>query len=319
MKIAKEIKVGVLAVIAITMFVIGYNYLKGQNVFASTNKFYGIYKNIDNLLESNPVVINGYKVGHVSNVDFNNKTLELTVEITVQQSIDVPVNSVMRIINSDLIGSKAIELVLGDSLLLAKDGQFLETDQDESFSQAIAGVLNPLTKRINSVLGEIDTAVSGADLETTLTDASLALRSFKETADKLNNLLDGKDEHITSILENIESTSQDLKGISPKIDSVVTQLEQTSAELAKIEFSETVAKINELVLELNKTTKAINGGEGSLGKLLNEDELYNHLDSTIQQLNSLLLDIEKYPSRYTGIWQRQRSKAEKQKAKEQNP
>lgn len=319
MKIAKEIKVGVLAVIAITMFVIGYNYLKGQNVFASTNKFYGIYKNIDNLLESNPVVINGYKVGHVSNVDFNNKTLELTVEITVQESIDVPVNSVMRIINSDLIGSKAIELILGDSMVLAKDGQYLQTDQDESFSQAIAGVLNPLTKRINSVLGEIDTAVSGADLETTLTDASLALRSFKETADKLNRLLDGKDEDITSILSNIEATSKDLRGISPKIDSVVNQLEQTSAELAKIEFSETVSKINELVLELNKTTKAINEGEGSLGKLVNEDDLYEHLDSTIQQLNSLLLDIEKYPSRYTGIWQRQRKKADKQKAKEQNP
>lgn len=315
MKISKEVKVGVLAVIAIAMFVIGYNYLKGQNLFASTNKYYGVYKNIDNLLESNPVVINGYKVGHVSNVNFNNKTLELTVEITVQQSIEVPMNSVMKIINNDLIGSKAVELVLGDSAVLANDGQYLTTQRDESFSQAVADVINPLTKRINSVLQGIDTAVSGADLETTLIDASLALRSFKETADKLNKLLDGKDDHITAILNNIEATSKDLRGISPKIDSIVDQLELTSAELAKIEFSETVEKINTLVLELNKTTQAINNSEGSLGKLVNEDELYEHLDSTILQLHSLLLDIEKYPSRYTGVWQRQRKKANKEKEK----
>ncbi len=317
MKIAKEVKVGVLATIAIAMFVFGYNYLKGQNIFTSTNKYYGVYKSIDNLLESNPVVVNGYKVGHVSNISMNNATLELTVEITVRESIKVPYNSKMRIINSDMIGSKAIELVFGDTSALATDGTFLLTEQDAGFAQAISSVLTPLTKRVNSVLGEIDTAVSGADLETTLTDASLALRAFKETADKLNALLDGKDQQITGILNNVESTTSDLRGLAPKIDSIASQLEKTSADLAQIKFNETVNEINALVSELNKTTAAINSAEGTLGKLVNEDELYVKLNETIAQLKSLLEDIEKYPSRYTGITKGQRKRADKAKQSEQ--
>lgn len=317
MKISKEVKVGVLATFAIAMFVIGYNYLKGQNVFASTNNYYGVYKKIDGLLESNPVLVNGYKVGHVSNVSMDNATLELTVEITVPQSIKVPANSVMRIVNNDMIGSKAIELVLGDTSLLAEDGAYLASGQDEGIAQAVSRVLTPLSQRVNSVLGQIDTAVSGADLETTLTDASLALRSFKETADKLNRLLDGKDQQINGILLNVENTTSDLRGLAPKIDSIASQLEKTSASLAQIKFNETVQEINNLVMELNKTTSAINSAEGSLGKLVNEDELYVKLNETIAQLKALLIDIEKYPGRYTGLTKGQRKRADKEKETEQ--
>ncbi|MFY0644405.1 MAG: MCE family protein [Bacteroidia bacterium] len=317
MKISKEVKVGVLATMAIAMFVIGFNYLKGQNIFTSSNNYYGVYKKIDGLFESNPVLVNGYKVGHVSEVSMDNKTLELTVEISVPVDIHVPLNSKMRIVNNDMIGSKAIELILGDTNVLAKDGAVLISEQDAGITEAISSVLTPLSQSINRVIGDIDTAVSGADLETTLTDASLALRSFKETADKLNRMLDGKDEQFDQIFLNVEKTTSDLKGLAPKIDSIASQLERTSSSIAKIEIAETVEEINKLVLELNKTTLAINNGEGSLGKLLNEDELYEHLDATIVQLKSLLEDIEKYPSRYTGITKGQRKRADKEKDKDE--
>ena len=313
MKISKEVKVGVLATVAIAMFVVGFNYLKGQNIFTSSNHYYGVYKKIDGLFESNPVLVNGYKVGHVSEVSMDNKTLELTVEISVPVDIHVPLNSKMRIVNNDMIGSKAIELILGDTNVLAKDGAVLVSEQDAGITEALSSVLTPLSQSINRVIGDIDTAVSGADLETTLTDASLALRSFKETADKLNKMLDGKDEQIDQIFLNVEKTTSDLKGLAPKIDSIASQLERTSSTIAQIEIAETVEEINKLVLELNKTTVAINNGEGSLGKLLNEDELYTHLDETILQLKSLLEDIEKYPSRYTGITKGQRKRADKER------
>ncbi len=317
MKISKEVKVGVLATIAIAMFVVGFNYLKGQNIFTSSNNYYGVYKKIDGLFESNPVLINGFKVGHVSNVSMDNSTLELTVEISVPGDIEVPLNSRMRIINNDMIGSKAIELILGDTSVLATDGTRLFSEQDEGIIQAVSAVLTPLSQSVNRVISDIDTAVVGADLEGTLRDASLALRAFKETADKLNHMLDGKDEQFDQIFVNVERTTSELRGLAPKIDSIASQLERTTASISKIELNETIEEINALVLELNKTTMAINEGQGSLGKLVNEDELYQNLDATILQLKALLVDIENYPSRYTGITQRQRKKAEAAKEEEE--
>ena len=180
MAISKETKVGVLAAFAITVLIIGYNFLKGENVFTSTKEYFGKYEKIEGLFASNPVLINGYKVGSVSSVSMDNKTLELTVGIRLPGDIKIPNNSVMKIVNNDMIGSKAVEIIFGDSKDMAKDGAFLEASQDQGIAQAVSDVLTPLTQRVNSVLGNIDTAVAGADLTTTLKDASLALKALKK-------------------------------------------------------------------------------------------------------------------------------------------
>lgn len=321
MRIAKEVRVGIVAIMAITMFVVGFNYLKGQDLFTTTNKYFGIYDKVDGLIASDPVLVNGYKIGSVSDVDMDLKTRTLRVEISIPRSIEIPANSVMRIVNHDMIGAKAVELIWGDTTVLAKDGSKLIAEKDEGIAQAISGVLKPLTQSVNSVLGDIDTAVSGADLEGTLKDASLALRSFKETADKLNRLLDGKDEQVDRIFANIESTTVDLKDMGPRLDSISLRLDETSKSLEGADLGGTIARIDELVAALNTTISAINASEGTLGKLVNDDELYLTLDATLKQLNSLLKDIEDYPSRYTGITRGQRKRADKQKdeATENNP
>ena len=177
----------------------------------------------------------------------------------------------------------------------------------------MSGVLEPLTKSVNSVLGNIDTAISGADLEGTLKDASLALKSFKETADKLNKLLDGKDRDITAILSNVQATTAGLKGLTPKIDGILTEIDATTKEISAIEFNALATQVKSLSEELEKTTKAINGKDGTLGMLVNDKDIYNKLDSTVGKLKSLLDDIEKYPRRYTGVTERQRKKGDKEK------
>jgi phospholipid/cholesterol/gamma-HCH transport system substrate-binding protein len=313
MKIPKEVKVGAVAVMAIAMFGFGYNYLKGRDIFTSNNNYYGVYTKIDGLIPSNPVLINGYKVGAVSDISMDDESLELMVQITVPSKIAIPQNTIMKLVNSDMIGSKAIELVMGDTTAIAPHKSVLKTEKDEGIAQAVSAVLSSLTKRVNSVLGEIDTAVSGVDLEGTLNDASLALRSFKETADKFNKLLDGKDEQLDRILGDVESTTSGLRKLTPRIDTASVYLATTAEQLSQVDIKQTVERINTLVEELNKTTLAINSSQGTLGKLVNEDSLYVELDATIRQLNSLLKDIEKYPSRYTGITGGQRRRAERQR------
>jgi phospholipid/cholesterol/gamma-HCH transport system substrate-binding protein len=166
---------------------------------------------------------------------------------------------------------------------------------------------------VSSVLGNIDTAIAGADLESTLKDASLALRSFKETADKLNNLLNGKDVQISAILDNVQSTTEGLNGLSPKIDGILNEIDATSKELSAIEFEALAIQVKNLAGELEKTTTAINSKEGTLGMLVNDKELYTKLDGTVVKLKALLEDIEKYPRRYTGITERQRKKGDEAK------
>ena len=315
MKISKESKVGVLVAIAIAILAIGYNFMKGEDIFTTSNEYYGKYKKIEGLFKSNPVLINGYKVGSVSSVQMNNETLELTVGVIVSEDIKIPKNSIMKIVNNDMIGSKAVEIIFGNSKEIAQNGDFFIAQQDQGIAQAVSGVLTPITQSVNSVLGNMDTAIAGVDLRGTLRDASLALRSFKETADKLNKLLDGKDVQIANILNDVEKTTSGLGGLTPKIDTILLELDKTSKDLNQIEFNQLASQINTLSEELSKTTMAINQKDGSLGMLVHDKSLYNHLDSTIAQLKLLLKDIEKYPRRYTGLTERQRRKGNKLKKK----
>ena len=312
MAISKELKVGVLAAAAISILAFGYNFMKGQDLFTSTNEYFGKYDRIEGLFKSNPVLISGYTVGSVTSIDMNRETLELTVGITVGNDIKIPKNSIMKIVNNDMIGSKAVELIFGDdTTVYAQTGDYLIAKQDQGIAQAVSGVLEPLTKSINSVLGNIDTAIAGADLAGTLKDASLALKSFKETADKLNNLLNGKDAEIEAILSNVKVTTEGLTGLSPQIDEILTEIKGTSSRLSAIEFEALSTQVKSLAGELEKTTAAINGKEGTLGMLVNDKKMYNDLDGTIAKLKALLEDIEKYPRRYTGITERQRKKGDK--------
>ena len=314
MAISKEFKVGVLAAAAISILAFGYNFMKGQDLFTSSNEYFGKYDRIEGLFKSNPVLINGYTVGSVTSIDMNRETLELTVGITVGNDIKIPKNSIMKIVNNDMIGSKAIELIFGDdTTVYAQTGDYLIAKQDQGIAQAVSGVLEPLTKSVNSVLGNIDTAIAGADLAGTLKDASLALKSFKETADKLNNLLNGKDAEIEAILSNVKVTTEGLTGLSPQIDEILTEIKGTSSRLSAIEFEALSTQVKSLAGELEKTAAAINGKEGTLGMLVNDKKMYNDLDGTITKLKALLGDIEKYPRRYTGITERQRKKGDKAK------
>ena len=314
MSISKETKVGILSAFAITVLVIGYNFMRGEDLFTSSNEYFGKYEQIEGLFKSNPVLINGYKVGSVTSIEMNRATLELTVGITVGDDIKVPKNSVMKIVNNDMIGSKAVELIFGDdSTEFAQNGDFLIAQQDQGIAQAVSGVLEPLTKSVSSVLGNIDTAIAGADLGTTLRDASLALKSFKETADKLNNLLNGKDAEINAILGNVKETTAGLKGLTPRIDGILNEIDATSKELSNVEFKALADQVKNLATELEKTTAAVNSKDGTLGMLVNDKELYNNLDVTVVKLKALLEDIKKYPRRYTGVTERQRKKGDKAK------
>jgi phospholipid/cholesterol/gamma-HCH transport system substrate-binding protein len=313
MKISNETKVGVLAAISIVILVLGYNFLKGENLFTRYNQFYGVYRDVDGLLVNNPVLIHGYKVGHVSEVNFNNETLALYVGIKVDNTVKVPENTIMKIINSDLIGSKAVELLIGDAPILARSGDTLVSEKDPGMAKSISNILSPLNDKVSSVLGGLDSALGEGQLNRTMNDLSVALKAFRRTADEATKTLHGKGPKLDAILTNVEVTTRDLKETGPKLNETIEQLQLASEKIAELELKQTINKIEETATELQTLIKAINQGEGSLGQLATNRELYDNINKASLQLETLLKDIEQHPRRYTGITERQRKKGDSAK------
>lgn len=313
MKISNETKVGVLSAISITILILGFNFLKGENVFTKENEFVAVYKQVDGLFASNPVLINGYKVGQVSEVKMDNKTLNLYVILKVPNDIKIPRNTVAKIVNNDLLGSKAIELLMGDSTVLAVNGDTLSSAKDPGMAQAISGILSPLKDKVNSILGGLEPALADDKLGKAILELTATLTEFKNTAGKLNGLLAANESKIASVVSNLDETTEDLKKSTPKIDSIMNQLNITTRQLAESDLKKTIEKINATVAELNTLLTQVNKGEGSLGKLVKDDSMYKNINAATLQLDQLLKDIEKYPRRYTGITEKQRKKGDKEK------
>lgn len=321
MKVSNETKVGLIAAFAITVLILGFNFLKGETLFSKNNTYYAVYDKVDGLFRSNPVVFHGVSVGTVTSVEMDYKSRQVIVSVQVPKELEIPRNSTLKITNNDLLGSKAIEIIIPhDSIALptlAVSGDTLISKKDAGMAQALTSVLSPLSESINNVLGNVDAAISDVSLNSTLQDLSEALASFKTTAVKMNALLDGKDAQVDAILTNIEGMTKDLKSSTPKINEIVESLDQTSKELASLDLKGLSTEMTSAISEIKKTLSAIQAGEGSLGKLATDDALWKNLNKATHDLDSLVKDIIAYPRRYTGITEKQRKKGDEQKEVEE--
>ncbi len=317
MKVSNETKVGLIAAFALTALVLGFNFLKGESLFSKSNTYYAVYDKVDGLFRSNPVVFHGVSVGSVTTVDMDYGTRKVIVSVTVPKELEIPNNSTLKITNNDLLGSKAIEIIIPHDTLaskvLAATGDTLISAKDAGMAQALTSVLSPLSESINNVLGNIDTAISDVSLNSTLSDLSEALASFKTTAQKMNTLLDGKDEQLTSILDNVDGITSDLKSGTPKIKKIIDDLETTSSEIASLDFKSLSESLGKTIDEIKATLSSIQDGQGTLGKLATDDALWINLNKATSDLDSLVKDIKLYPRRYTGFTEKQRKKGDAQK------
>lgn len=317
MKVSNETKVGLIAAFAITVLILGFNFLKGESVFSKNNTYYAVYDKVDGLFRSNPVIFHGVSVGSVTSVEMDYKSRQVIVSVQIPKELEFPRNTTLKITNNDLLGSKAIEIIIPhDSIALpnlAVTGDTLISKKDAGMAQALTSVLSPLSESINNVLGNVDAAISDVSLNSTLQDLSEALASFKTTAVKMNALLDGKDVQVDAILSNIEGMTKDLKTSTPKINEIVASLDETTKELASLDLKGLSTEMTATVAEIKKTLSSIQAGEGSLGKLATDDALWTNLNKATHDLDSLVNDIIMYPRRYTGITEKQRKKGDEQK------
>ena len=294
MKFKKEAKIAVVVTLIMLLFLWGHNFLKGRNLFSSYNYYYAYYEKIEGLQISNAVTINGFVVGIVSEIGFASEKLDrLVVEIGVKKNFGIPDNSVM-VITSDLLGSKSIDLVLGDSKTMVKDGGFLPGSIAPDIVGTITDQLMPVADRANQMMASIDSLMQ--ILQHTFDDNTQ--KNIQSIVANLEQLVAGERKKISAILTNFESVSGNLQKSNEDISKLIANLNAFSETLAKSDVKNTVDNANRSLTQLNALLSNINQGEGTLGKLAKDDSLYVYLQRSANDLDKLLVDLRENPKNY---------------------
>ena len=312
-KLTKEFKVGVIFVIATAILIWGLMYLKGMELFKHKMILYAVYDKVNGLVPANNVAISGMTVGQVKDLYFSNKQRgKIIAELYISINYPIPINSIARINNSDnLIGGKYVEIVLGDSKKIAKDKDTLQSFFEASIGDELNRQLIPLKEKTERLLGSIDTVATLIQEVLNKDTRNNLIASIEHIKDVLNNLshttyyldtlVGSQRNHLASIIGNMESISQNLKNNNQKISNILTNFSSLSDSLTKARIPATFDQINRAVKDIDVAITRINNGKGTLGLLLNDDNLYKEVEKAASDLNLLLEDIKANPKKYVKV------------------
>lgn len=311
LKISKEFRIGLLFVVAAAILIWGWSFLKNQNVFHKERVLYAVYQNVNGLQPSNPVYINGVKVGQAGKVYFNpNLKGDIIVELIFTDPFPVPANSTARIFSEDLMGSKAVEILLGSGPE-AKTGDTLATDVETSLKDAVNQQILPLKVKAEGLISSIDTIVvalqgifnkdAREDLVASIKSIRQTFSNLESTSQSLDTLMITQSNRLASILYNIDMITRNLNNNSEEINRVLDNLASLSDTLARANISGVIGNLDKTVSDISVVMKKIDSGEGTLGQLINNDQLYIELEKSAKDLNLLLEDIRLNPKRYVRV------------------
>ncbi|GGD07897.1 MlaD family protein [Hyunsoonleella pacifica] len=299
MKISKEVKTGILVLSGIILFIFGFNYLKGKNLLDSSRTFYAEYENVEGLVASTPVTINGLSVGKVMDIDFKGDgSGKLKVKLVVNSEFEFSKNSRAELYETGLIGGKAIAIVPAfDGAENAKDGDKLIGGVKAGLSELVNQRLTPLQEKIEKMMSEADAllinlnevfdANTKSNLRSSIAGLDQLMSEFKTTSKSLNTLISREDSKLNKSLSNFETVSSNLVKVSDSIAS--TNIAQTVNNLES-----TLKNVDAILTDFEK-------GEGSMGKLLKDEALYNNMKGASKELEELLRDVKLHPKRYFRI------------------
>jgi phospholipid/cholesterol/gamma-HCH transport system substrate-binding protein len=309
LKISKEFKLGVLFLTTLLLLGWGISFLKGKNIFSNNREFYGVYDQVEGLLVANPVTVNGFEVGQVTDIAFTeDNTGNIIVTMEVKNDFIVPKNTVARIYSSDIMGSKAIALNLGSSQETALPGDTLTASVESGLREAVNEQVRPIKVKAENLLMSIDSVVTVVqdvfnprardDLAKSFKSISEAMEYLKSTTYNLDTLVTSERDRLAMIVGNLESITRNIDSKEDKINNVINNLSTVSDSIANADISTTLKKANQSIDQITAITQKLNEGQGSAGKLLNNDSLYNNLEAATHELNMLLLDMKLHPQRY---------------------
>lgn len=308
----KYIFVGFIGIAILLTSYWGLNYLKGTNLFKSTHTYYVHYNRIDGLTTSAPVTVNGFKVGQVDKIELAHDSPGLIfVSINVLNQVKIPINTVARIYSMDLMGSKGIELLFSDSIEHHKPFDFLIADIEKSLKEEVNYQFLPLKHQAEELMAEIQQAIeiityifnpeTRDNLEKSFESIRKTLLHLESSAVTLDTIMAAQSTRINTILKNVASISDNLKRSNAQISNILSNLSEITDSVVAADISTTIAQANKAIDNFNDVVYKINEGEGTLGALIHDDQLYYDLDNAAASLDKLLIDLRLNPGKYVNF------------------
>lgn len=313
MKIKTETKVGLIGVATIAILVWGINFLKGKNLFEKQDTYYAKYDNINGLLPTSYVFINGMKVGKVTEIQYMDAQMKsFLVCFDIPASIQIPTNSIAEVYSSDILGSKAMRIIIGDATsYLSENDTMLSKNDDESMLSEIGKILEPYSEKVDNIISNLDSVIESAnkildqktqkEIQIMITNANHISTNLATLSENLNEITSRDKEKIHNIFTNIENLCNTLDDNDDKLAMAIDNFANISDTLAHANISAIMQDINISLESLSNTLHKINKGNGNLGLLINDENLYNNLERSSRSLDSLINDIRNNPKRYLNI------------------
>jgi len=307
-KIKKEVKTGVVVVAAIAMLIYGLNFLKGINIFSHTKKLHAVYDNVEGLLPSNPVLINGFRVGQVEAIQMepNSSGKVIITMLITNNDVTIPKNSIARI-TSDFFGSRAIQIDLGNSVPV-KDKDTLIAANEVTLKDQVSAQVLPLKNKAEELITSIDSTmgiIKGVfnkktqnNLTQSIESINISLKHFQTMSANMDDLVATQKQHINDILAKVDDISIALAKNSKQLGNAINNIANITDTLAKSKLKDAINNADSTLYYTAQVFKKINSGKGSLGMLANDTTLYNRLSGTSLQLGKLLEDMRLHPNRY---------------------
>ncbi len=293
MKISKEIKAALIVILGVFLFVFGFNYLKGNNILENDDVYYTEF-DYNALSKSSSVTVKGNPVGKVKDIVYDINSGKTRVSFTVDDNIKFSKNSTIRLYKPGLMDNNALAIIFANDNQYAKDGDFLKSEVEQGLVDKLTGNFSELSTDLDSTLKSADTLLinlnglvtdtSENGLKNTIAELNSTLKSFKNLSHSINGMVSKNDENIAQVLQNFKQISEDL--------TVLT------TDLKEAQLSKSIEKLEGTLTNVNTLLASVENGEGSLGKLLKDDKLYNNLEGAALQMEQLLQDMKLNPKRY---------------------
>lgn len=295
---SKELKTGIVVLIIIVGFIWGFNFLKGQNLFDTGTRVFKVeYAKIGGLIKSSPVTINGLKVGKVDNIEFDTSEEtrgHLIVTFIVQNDFQFSKKSIVQIYSPNPLSGSSLAIVPNYEGEMAVSGDTLIGEMEESLFTSIGERLDPLQSKLEKVIVSADTLFTSVnkilnekavhEIDESIADLSLTIKQLKQAIVSVNGIVADNRQSLKTSLENTEKITNNFEKIS---DSIAT-----------VNFKKIIYKAENAVDNFNKLSQKINAGEGTVGKLINDENMYNNLEAATKELEELLRDIKLNPKRF---------------------
>lgn len=305
-----ETKVGLLTVAAVVLLVVGYSYVSGRKIFSSKSTYYAVYTQVSGLEVSNPVTINGYRIGEVEDIQITHPSdPNILISFKIQDDVQVPKGATAQIYSADLLGSKGIRLMMDTTTRkLHQPGDTLLSSTEQSLQESITNELSPIKNKTASLITKIDTLVNHVNqimnkggqkaLSSSIDNFNKSLQSLERSSREVETLLSDEQGELRQLIKNASSIAENLDQQSASINNTMQNVSDFSDSLAAANLKSSLDTVTRAMNRFNSIMAKIDKGKGTAGKLVNDPKLYNNLEQSSAELDTLLKDLQDNPGRY---------------------